>query len=86
MVICFTHRYCAHEYERSKDMASAALAYKCTEVAYMRVVYSSHSSASRDRQELQTALQMAAPGKINYNDIEYHLSGASHCGRDILDV
>ncbi|MCH90596.1 CW-type zinc-finger protein, partial [Trifolium medium] len=55
--------FCAHEYEKSKDMASAALAYKCTEVAYMRVIYSSHTSASRDRHELQTALQMTPLGK-----------------------
>lgn len=55
--------FCAHEYERSKDMAAAALAYKCMEVAYMRVIYSSHSSASRDRHELQTSLQMAPPGE-----------------------
>lgn len=58
-------RFCAHEYERSKDMAAAALAYKCMEVAYMRVIYSSHSSASRDRHELQTSLQMAPPGNLN---------------------
>lgn len=43
-------------------MANAALAYKCTEVAYMRVVYSSHTAATRDRSELQTALQVP-PGK-----------------------
>lgn len=55
--------FCAHEYEKSKDMASAALAYKCTEVAYMRVIYSSHNSASRDRHELQTALQMIPLGE-----------------------
>ncbi|KAL1351022.1 hypothetical protein HN51_014980 [Arachis hypogaea] len=55
--------FCAHEYEKSKDMASAALAYKCMEVAYMRVIYSSHSSASRDRHELQTALQMVPLGE-----------------------
>ncbi|KAI5425074.1 cysteine-tryptophan domain-containing zinc finger protein 3 [Lathyrus oleraceus] len=55
--------FCAHEYEKSKDMASAALAYKCTEVAYMRVIYSSHTSASRDRYELQTALQMTPLGE-----------------------
>lgn len=55
--------FCAHEYEKSKDMASAALAYKCTEVAYMRVIYSSHTSASRDRHELQTALQMIPLGE-----------------------
>ena len=45
-------------------MAAAALAYKCVEVAYMRVIYSSHSGASRDRNELQTALQMAPPGNL----------------------
>ncbi|CAM9000278.1 unnamed protein product [Rhodiola kirilowii] len=55
--------FCANEYEKAKDMASAALAYKCTEVAYMRVIYSSHSNANRDRHELQTALQMAPPGE-----------------------
>ncbi|XP_027924835.1 LOW QUALITY PROTEIN: uncharacterized protein LOC114182216 [Vigna unguiculata] len=55
--------FCAHEYEKSKDMASAALAYKCMEVAYMRVVYSSHSSASRDRHELHNTLQMIPLGE-----------------------
>lgn len=45
-------------------MAAAALAYKCVEVAYMRVVYSSHTSASRDRNELQNALQIVPPGKF----------------------
>lgn len=55
-------RFCAHEYEKSKDMATAALAYKCTEVAYMRVVYSSHSRASRDRNDLQASLQIFPPG------------------------
>ncbi|OIV95409.1 hypothetical protein TanjilG_06278 [Lupinus angustifolius] len=55
--------FCAHEYEKSKDMASAALAYKCTEVAYMRVIYSSHTSAGRDRHELQAALQMVPLGE-----------------------
>ncbi len=46
-------------------MAAAALAYKCMEVAYMRVIYFSHTSASRDRHELQTALQMIPPGNLN---------------------
>ncbi|KAA8549191.1 hypothetical protein F0562_000875 [Nyssa sinensis] len=55
--------FCAHEYEKSKDMATAALAYKCMEVAYMRVIYSSHTNASKDRHELQTALQIAPPGE-----------------------
>lgn len=43
-------------------MASAALAYKCVEVAYLRVINSSHSSASKDRNELQSALQIVPPG------------------------
>lgn len=55
--------FCAHEYERLKDMGSAALAYKCMEVAYMRVIYFSNTSASRDRHELQSALQMVPPGE-----------------------
>ncbi|KAH8517391.1 hypothetical protein H0E87_005359 [Populus deltoides] len=55
--------FCAHEYEKSKDMAAAALAYKCMEVAYMRAIYSSHTSANRDRHELQMALQIIPPGE-----------------------
>ncbi|KAL2940905.1 B3 domain-containing transcription repressor VAL1 [Bienertia sinuspersici] len=51
--------YCALEYERCNDMASAALAYKCMEVAYMRVVYCNDLAASRDRQELQMAVRAA---------------------------
>jgi hypothetical protein len=43
-------------------MAAAALAYKCMEVAYMRIVYLSNTSASRDYHELQSALQMGRPG------------------------
>ncbi|XP_022899128.1 uncharacterized protein LOC111412429 isoform X2 [Olea europaea var. sylvestris] len=55
--------FCALEYEKSKDMATAALAYKCVEVAYMRVVYCSHTGASRDRNALQSALQIVFPGE-----------------------
>lgn len=55
-------RFCAHEFEKIKDMASAALAYKCVEVAYLRVINSSHSSVSKDRHELQSALQIVPPG------------------------
>ncbi|CAK7340692.1 unnamed protein product [Dovyalis caffra] len=53
--------YCASEFERCNDLASAFLAYKCIEVAYMRVVYSNHLTASRDRNELQVALQRVSP-------------------------
>ncbi|KAL6500366.1 hypothetical protein OROHE_025732 [Orobanche hederae] len=55
--------FCAHEYEKSKDMAAAALAYKCVEVAYLRVVYSSRNTASRDKNELQIALQIVPAGE-----------------------
>ncbi|KAI9123074.1 hypothetical protein K1719_005963 [Acacia pycnantha] len=54
---------CAHEYERHHEIAAASLAYKCMEVAYMRVVYSKHSSINRDRNELQSTLQMALQGE-----------------------
>ncbi|XP_020597105.1 uncharacterized protein LOC110036892 [Phalaenopsis equestris] len=45
-------------------MAAAALAYKCAEVAYMKVAYFKHPSASKDRHELQAALDAALPGII----------------------
>lgn len=64
-------RFCAHEFEKIKDMATAALAYKCVEVAYLRVVYSSHNTASRDRHELQTALQMVPPGMEYASTYDY---------------
>ncbi|XP_076899467.1 cysteine-tryptophan domain-containing zinc finger protein 3-like [Bidens hawaiensis] len=55
--------YVAHEYEKVKEMAAAALAYKLAEVAYLKVVYSSHTNASKDRQELQTSLQIGPTGE-----------------------
>ncbi|GKV04956.1 hypothetical protein SLEP1_g17033 [Rubroshorea leprosula] len=55
--------YCAHEYEKRKEMAPAALAYKCMEVAYMRVVYSSHTRARGYRNELHAAVRMVPPGE-----------------------
>ncbi|XP_030545656.1 cysteine-tryptophan domain-containing zinc finger protein 3-like [Rhodamnia argentea] len=54
---------CAHEFEKSQEMGAAALAYKCMEVAYMRVVYCKYSSLSRDRHELQATLQMVPQGE-----------------------
>ncbi|KAK7354795.1 hypothetical protein VNO80_20288 [Phaseolus coccineus] len=54
---------CAHEYEARQEMAAAALAYKCMEVAYMRVVYCKNSSTNRDRHELQSTLHMASQGE-----------------------
>lgn len=68
IVIC---RYCALEYERCNDMASAALAYKCMEVAYMRVVYCNDLSANRDRQELQMAVRAAPQGNNGLVDCKF---------------
>lgn len=55
-------QYCASTYERSKDLAAAALAYKCTGVARMRVVQAKNSLISKDRAEVQSAHQVA-PGE-----------------------
>ncbi|CAA7398444.1 unnamed protein product [Spirodela intermedia] len=55
--------FCAHEYEKCKEMAAAALAYKCMEVAYMKVAFCKHSGASKDRNELQTTLLMITSGE-----------------------
>ncbi|GMI98800.1 hypothetical protein like AT3G62900 [Hibiscus trionum] len=63
-------KFCAHEYERLKHMGAASLAYKCMEVAYMRVIYSCHAIASRDRLELQAALQMVPPGESPASDVD----------------
>jgi len=68
VIICktsFCHdRFCAREYEKSKEMGAAALAYKCMEAGYMRVLNSSYTSANRYRNELQTSLQIVPPGKL----------------------
>ncbi|CAN7038710.1 unnamed protein product [Brassica oleracea var. botrytis] len=55
--------FCAHEYEKNKDMGAAALAYKCMEVAYLRITYSSHGNINRYRSELQAALQEIPSGE-----------------------
>ncbi|CAJ1939459.1 unnamed protein product [Sphenostylis stenocarpa] len=54
---------CAHEDEPQQEMVAAALAYKCMEVAYMRVVYCKNSSINRDRHELQSTLQVVSQGE-----------------------
>ncbi|KAK7303813.1 hypothetical protein RJT34_14730 [Clitoria ternatea] len=54
---------CALEYESRQELAAAALAYKCMEVAYMRVVYCKHSITNRDWHELQSTLQMVSQGE-----------------------
>ncbi|KAJ9154479.1 hypothetical protein P3X46_027806 [Hevea brasiliensis] len=55
--------YCALEYERRNEMAAVALAYKCMEIAYWRVVYWKNSSLSQDRNELQACLQTFSQGE-----------------------
>lgn len=54
---------CAQEYEKRKEMAAAALAYKCMEVAYLKLVYCKNSSTNRDRHDLQASLQMIPQGE-----------------------
>ncbi|KAK1417898.1 hypothetical protein QVD17_27033 [Tagetes erecta] len=53
-------KICAEEYEKRKETAAAALAYKCMEVAYMRIVYGKSSLA---RQDLQASMQMVTQGE-----------------------
>ncbi|KAL6902158.1 hypothetical protein ACP4OV_005034 [Aristida adscensionis] len=64
--------FCAHEYERCQKVASAALAYKCAEVAYLKAAYYKHPGASKDRQELQAVVQIASgqspPSSASDND------------------
>ncbi|KFK42659.1 hypothetical protein AALP_AA1G023200 [Arabis alpina] len=55
--------FCAHEYEKKQDVGAAALAYKCMEVAYLRITYSSHGNIGRYRCELQAALQVIPSGQ-----------------------
>lgn len=55
-------RFSGQEYERCQEMAAASLAYKCMEVAYMRVVYCKQSSTSRDLTELQATLHTTSQG------------------------
>ncbi|KAF8089403.1 hypothetical protein N665_0506s0010 [Sinapis alba] len=77
--------FCAQEYEKSKDMGAAAMAYKCMEAAYMRVVNSSYISVNRYRNELQTSLQMVPPGESpssSASDVDNvnHPAGADKVG------
>ncbi|XP_024007803.1 uncharacterized protein LOC18994557 isoform X2 [Eutrema salsugineum] len=55
--------FCAHEYEKNKDMGAAALAYKCMEIAYLRITYSTHGNISNYRYELHAALQVIPSGE-----------------------
>ncbi|GMI64091.1 hypothetical protein HRI_000078400 [Hibiscus trionum] len=68
---------CAQEYEKCQEMAAAALAYKCVQVAYMRVVFCKHSSSSRDLKELQATLPMVPQGESpssSVSDVDNNLN------------
>ncbi|KAJ8573827.1 hypothetical protein K7X08_010338 [Anisodus acutangulus] len=54
---------CALEYEKRDETATAALTYKCMEVAYMRVVYCKNMSSSRIWHDLQGSLQVPPQGE-----------------------
>ncbi|KAL1220551.1 Cysteine-tryptophan domain-containing zinc finger protein 3 [Cardamine amara subsp. amara] len=54
---------CAHQYETSQEMAAAALAFKCTEVACMRVVYGRSLALSGELKELQKMVHMTPQGE-----------------------
>ncbi|GLT32470.1 hypothetical protein SLA2020_071360 [Shorea laevis] len=54
---------CGQQYEKRKEMTAAALAYKCMEVAYMRIVFCKHSASNRDRNELQATISMVPQGE-----------------------
>ncbi|XP_058075138.1 cysteine-tryptophan domain-containing zinc finger protein 7-like [Magnolia sinica] len=49
-------KQCAISFEHNGEIAAAALAYKCVEVAYMRVIFSISSHICRDGHELQASL------------------------------
>ncbi|PIA44550.1 hypothetical protein AQUCO_01700269v1 [Aquilegia coerulea] len=53
----------ANDYEKCNEMAAAALAYKCIEVAFMRVVFSKATHVEKDRRELQMGLQNIHSGE-----------------------
>ncbi|XP_010440255.1 PREDICTED: uncharacterized protein LOC104723573 [Camelina sativa] len=54
---------CAHQYETSQEMAAAVLAYKCSEVACMRLVYGRSLGLSGEWNELQKMVQMTPQGE-----------------------
>ncbi|CAN8275041.1 unnamed protein product [Cochlearia groenlandica] len=54
---------CAQQYEANQEMATAALSYKCMEVACMRVVYGRSPGLSGELNELQKIVQMTPEGE-----------------------
>lgn len=57
-----TCRTCAQDFGKHDEMYAAALAYKCTEVAYLRSLYCKSYMADKDRSDLQANLQMLPQG------------------------
>lgn len=57
-----TCRTCAQDFGKHDEMYAAALAYKCTEVAYLRSLYCKSNMADKDRSDLQASLQMLPQG------------------------
>lgn len=57
-----TCRACAQDFGKHDEMYAAALAYKCTEVAYLRSLYCKSYMADKDRSDLQANLQMLPQG------------------------
>ncbi|KAK4783682.1 hypothetical protein SAY86_008056 [Trapa natans] len=61
---------CAAEFERCQELSAATLAYKCMEVAYMRIVNCKYGSLRRDRNELQATLQQGESPSSSASDID----------------
>ncbi|KAJ8649594.1 hypothetical protein MRB53_002617 [Persea americana] len=57
--------YCATTFERIGEMAAAALAHKCVEVAYMRVLFSMSSHIQKDEHDIQPSVQHSPLGNQN---------------------
>ncbi|XP_023515189.1 uncharacterized protein LOC111779299 [Cucurbita pepo subsp. pepo] len=54
---------CALEFQGRREMVAAALAFKCIEVAYLRIVYHKHSSVNGDRLEMQSLFRTIVQGE-----------------------
>lgn len=82
---------CAYEYEKSCELAAAALSYKCVEVAYLKIVYCKSSSTHRILRDLQSSMQMLPQGESpsssasdvdNFNNLVVADRAASSKGND----
>ncbi|KAF8051151.1 hypothetical protein N665_1790s0005 [Sinapis alba] len=73
---------CAHQYETNKEMYAAALAYKCMEVACMKVVYCRSLGLSGEWGELHKMVQMTSQGESpssSASDVD------SFCHQGVID-